>query len=303
VFVAAVVNPSSQVFAKKKKPAPYGELRIESNPIGLPIEVDGKSYGTTTGNYTRIEQLTPGLHVVVVTLPDGRLWRREIDVPAGRIKCITVRYRPAPVVATSPCPYPVRLSAPTETADGSVITYSADVTYNGSKNLLYTWTVSPANAKILSGAGTSKLELDTTGLAGQRLIATLVVDDGSGELGCRQIVQASTYVPPIERRERVASQFDVCCSCASDDQKARLDNLGIALQNDPTSTAYVIAYAGRGSKRGHANLLLKHAQEYLTATRGVDAGRIVVLDGGTRDQDCVELWIVPQGATPPVPKP
>jgi hypothetical protein len=29
----------------------------------------------------------------------------------------------------------------------------------------------------------------------------------------------------------------------------------------------------------------------------------VVLNGGFREDDCVELWIVPSGATPPRPRP
>src|SRR5687767_9442002 len=136
----------SAVLAKKRKPAPYGTLRVISNPPGLAIEVDGKPYGTTTAEYTTIERLPPGIHTVVVTLPDGRLWRREIEIAAGRVKCVTVAYRPPPVVVTAACPFPVNISAPTLVTDGSIVSYSADVTYGGKKNLVYTWTVSPVGA-------------------------------------------------------------------------------------------------------------------------------------------------------------
>ena len=303
ILLAAAIYPSAIVNAKKTKPAPHGALRIKSNPDGLPVEVDGKSHGTTTVEYSTIDRLEPGVHTVVVTLPDGRRWRREIDVPAGRVKCLAVSYRAPIVIATSPCPYPLKLDAPSQIADGSVITYVADVNYPGSKNLVYTWTVTPGSARILSGAGTPKLELDTTGLAGQRITATLIVDDGSGGVGCRQMVQASTYVPPLQKQDRVAGEFDTCCGCANDDQKARLDNLAIELQNDPSATTYVIAYAGRNSRKGRINQMMKLAREYLTSDRGIDNSRIVVLDGGTREQDCIELWLVPQGAKPPVPRP
>src|SRR4030095_15263857 len=134
-------------------------------------------------------------------------------------------------------------------ADGTIVSYSANASYAGRKNLVYKWTVSPANAKILKGEGTSEIEVDTTGLAGQRVTASVIVDDGSGELGCRQIAQAITEVPLIERRTIASNQFDVCCECASDDQKARLDNLAIALQNDPTTTAYIIAYSAKSSQK------------------------------------------------------
>jgi len=296
---------SSAVFAQKTKRATYGALRVQSNPGGMPVEVDGVRSGvTSSGEDLQIEPLTAGLHTVVVTLPDGSQWRREIDIAGGRVKCVAVAYRPPPPpIATLPCPYPVSIDAPTQVTDGTIVTYSANATYSGMNNLIYTWTVSPGTAKILSGAGSSRVEIDTTGLAGQRLIGTLVVDDGSGGVGCRQIVQAATYIPPIERRERVSNQFDVCCECASDDQKARLDNFAIALQNDPTMTAYIIAYSNRGKRQPQSKQVLARAREYLISSRGIDGSRIVTLDGGPHDQNCIELWLVPQGAAPPVPKP
>jgi hypothetical protein len=37
----------------------------------------------------------------------------------------------------------------------------------------------------------------------------------------------------------------------------------------------------------------------LVNTRGIDAGRLVTVDGGCRADLTVELWIVPSGATAP----
>jgi hypothetical protein len=296
---------SSAVSAQKTKPASYGALRIQSNPSGLAVEVDGVASGVTSSSEDlTIERLAPGAHMVAVTLPDGRQWRREIQIAAGRLKCIAVAYRPPPPpIVASPCPYRVNIDAPTQVTDGTIVTYSANANYGGSRNLNYTWTVSPASAKIVTGAGSSRIEIDTTGLAGQRLTATLVVDDGSGATGCRQIVQAVTWVPPIERRERISSQFDVCCECASDDQKARLDNLAIALQNEPSTNAYILVYRNRNSRQPQSKQLLSRARDYLISQRGIDGSRIVTVEGGSRDENCVELWLVPQGAAPPVPKP
>jgi hypothetical protein len=41
--------------------------------------------------------------------------------------------------------------------------------------------------------------------------------------------------------------------------------------------------------------------DYLVNSRGFDQHRIVTLVGPVRDQLDVELWITPQGATPPNP--
>ena len=120
---------------------------------------------------------------------------------------------------------------------------------------------------------------------------------------CRQVAQAYTFIPPPPPRENPAREFDTCCNCTFDDQKARLDNLAVELQNDPSTTGYIIAYAGRGSRAGEANRLGARALEYLAAQRGLDKSRIVVMNGGYREQDCVELWIVPRGAAPPQPRP
>jgi hypothetical protein len=289
--------PSSTAYAKKRKLAKYGTIKILTSPGGLPIEIDGRSEGVTSTDYRDFDR-DPGVHTIVITLPDGQRWTREIDLEAGRIKCVALNYRPAPP-RESPCPYPVILSAPPQVNEGEIITYTADVSYNGSSPLNYTWTVSPGSARLLSGAGTPTITVDSTGLAGQRITATLVVDDGSGEPECRQTAQATTVVPPTEERERPSRQFDVCCSCSFDDQKARLDNLAVELQADPSTTTYVIAYGGRTSRVGQAELLGSRARDYLVTNRGIDQSRIVVINGGFREEDCVELWIIPSGATPP----
>src|SRR5687768_3830951 len=143
----------STVDAKPKK-AKYGTIKILSTPAGLPISVDGKAYGTTSTDYRSID-LDPGLHTIVVILPDGQRWTREIDLPSGRIKCIAVNYRPSPPPPPkSPCPFPVNVSAPRQVNEGEIITYTADVSYSGTAALLYTWSLTPGNARILSGAGT-----------------------------------------------------------------------------------------------------------------------------------------------------
>lgn len=299
-FVAA--SASSTVQAKPRK-ASYGTIKILSTPGGLPISIDGKSYGNTTTEYRSID-LDPGLYTVVITLPTGQKWTREIALPAGRIKCIVLNYRPSsPPPAKVPCSFQVNTSAPSQVTEGEIITYTADVANSGSSNLTYKWVVSPASDRIVSGAGTPTITVDSTGLGGQRITATLIVDDGSADLSCRQTTQAFTNVRAPEKRTIVGHEFDTCCSCSSDDQKARLDNLAVELQSDPTTSTYVFAYGGRTSQAGQADRLLSRARDYLVTHRGIDASRVILVNGGYREEDCVETWIVPRGATPPQPSP
>jgi len=303
VLTYCTISSSSVAQAKPKK-VKYGTIKVLSTPAGLPITVDGKSYGETTTDYRSID-LEPGVHSLVITLPNGHRWTREIDLPAGRIKCVAVNYHPAPPppVAKSPCPFPVNVSAPGQVNEGEIITFTADVAYSGTQGLNYSWTISPANAQIVGGAGTPTITVDSTGLGGQRITATLVVDDGSADPMCRQTAQASTNVPPQEKRIIVGREFDTCCSCTYDDQKARLDNLAVELQNDPTTTTYIFAYAGRTSPVGQADRLLARSRDYLVTQRGIDGSRIILSNGGFREEDCLEVWIVPRGATPPQPRP
>jgi len=299
VFCAAT---PVEVFARKK-PAKHGVIKVMTRPDSYSIEVDGRPEGKTPTNDWRSWNLEPGIHTIVIILPDGGRWTREISLEAGRIKCVTLNYRPGLPLPPPPCSISLNLSAPSSVSEGEIITYTADVSSKGTASLKYSWTINPANATILSGAGTPTITVDSTGLGSQHITATLVVDDGSSDVMCRQVAQASTFVPPPPSRENPAREFDECCNCTFDDQKARLDNLAVELQNDPSTTAYIIAYGGRGSRPGEASRLGARAVEYLTEQRGIDKSRIVVINGGYREQDCVELWIVPRGATPPQPRP
>lgn len=294
------VYSSPDVYAKKK--AKYGTIKILSTPGGLLLTIDGQPRGETRTEY-RAFDLEPGVHNVVVKLPNGSLWTREIDVPAGRVKCVVVNYRPLPPPPKSPCPFPVNVSAPQAVGEGEIITFTADVSYGGASDLKYNWTISPSKSRIMSGAGSPTITVDSTGFGGQRIVATLAVDDGSGDPACRQMVQAVSVVAAEEKKILVAREFDECDNCTFDDQKARLDNLAIELQNDPATTGYIIAYGGRTSPIGQVERLMTRARDYLITERQIHSSRIVVVNGGFREADSVELWIVPSGAAPPRPTP
>jgi hypothetical protein len=288
---------TSEVSAKPKK-AKFGIIKIMTDPAGLLLVIDGQARGETLTDYRSFE-LNPGIHTVSVTLPNGKLWTREVEVPAGRVKCVVVKYRKLPPLEKSPCPYLVAVSAPDTVNEGEIITFAADVSYGGKENLKYAWTVNPTAAKVISGAGTPEITVDTTGLGGQRVIATLVVTAGTADPMCRQSAQSVAVVKAPERKVIVAREFDECNNCTFDDQKARLDNLAVELQNDPSTRAYIIAYGGRYSPLAQVETLMKRARDYIVEQRGIDASRLVIVNGGFREDDSVELWIVPAGAEAP----
>ena len=146
----------------------------------------------------------------------------------------------------------------------------------------------------MAGQGTDTIKVDTTGLAGQTVRASLSV--GGYNLECAADCAVSIPLPKLNSR-----RFDEFPDISRNDEKARLDNFGIELQNDPTATAYVIVYPGKSGKRGEVQQHANRIVDYLVNSRQLDERRIVTLVGPARDKLSLELWITPQGATPPNP--
>jgi hypothetical protein len=290
---------------KKNQQPTTGRIEVSTQPGGYPITIDGNSAGETT-DYVRAIELDPGPHTVEIVFPNNTRWAQTFNIVAGRKNCVALNYRPRtieiPAIAASPCPYPVNVTAPAQVADGDIVTFTADVGYQGPSALNYTWTLSPPTARILSGVGTPTITVDSSGLGNKRVTAILVVDDGSGDRSCRQTAQAATGISGLPSITP-AKRFDEFPSVTHDDDKARLDNLAIELQNNPGATGYVIAYAGRNSRAGEADRMTKRAADYLTTNRGISRDRLVFVNGGRRESNSFELWIVPQGAEPPHPTP
>src|SRR2546425_13189008 len=80
-----LVHPASTAYAKKKKKLSYGTIKIRTTPGGFPLAIDGKSEGETTSDYVD-HTIDPGRHTIVVTMPGGQRWSRDIN-EIGRASC------------------------------------------------------------------------------------------------------------------------------------------------------------------------------------------------------------------------
>ena len=145
----------------------------------------------------------------------------------------------------------------------------------------------------MSGQGTSAITVDTTGLEGQSLKAALSM--GGYEVDCSASCTIEFPVPLTSRK------FDEYPDIARNDEKARLDNFAIELQNDPTATGYILIYPERGGRSATVQKRSTQITDYLVNSRGIDSRRLVILVGPQREDLMVHLWISPQGAS--VPKP
>ena len=187
------------------------------------------------------------------------------------------------------CPH-VQIICPQNVALDQPLTFNSNVT--GGTNVgtpIYNWTVSAGT--ITEGQGTPTIKVDITSLAGQTVTATLSM--GGYPLDCSDSCAVQIPIPEAKCRK-----FDEFPNIARNDEKARLDNFGIELQNDPTSTAYVVVSPGRSTRQGDVQRRATRIVEYLVNSRGIDSRRIVTLVGAAKDELLVELWACPQGATP-----
>ena len=199
-----------------------------------------------------------------------------------------------PCAAVQPVCPAIEIVCPTKIAIDQPLTFSSR--YSGgvpaNVNPVYNWTVSAGT--IIEGQGTSTIKVDTAGLGGQTVRASLSM--GGYTLECSADCGVTIPLPKLD-----GSKFDEFPDISRNDEKARLDNFAIQLQGDPTSTGHVIVYPGKSGKRGEVQEHAGRIVEYLVHSRGLDQRRIVTLVGPPRDQLFVQLWVTPQGATPPNP--
>lgn len=226
--------------------------------------------------------VNPGTYTASVEVNDGNQHTANASTTVSVVVCTC----PPP-----PCPT-ISVSCPSDVEAGSPITFNASVTGGpASLSPTYNWSVSAGT--ITEGQGTPSITVDTAGLGGSSVTAT--VDVGGVEPACSRTASCTTSVRQVVRPE--PRRFDEYGDIRFNDEKARLDNYAIQLQNEPGSQGYIIAY---GTCEGEGQARADRAKNYLVNTRGIDAGRITTVDGGCRADLAVELWIVPTGANPPV---
>ncbi|HEY0170695.1 MAG TPA: hypothetical protein VGB98_06705 [Pyrinomonadaceae bacterium] len=181
----------------------------------------------------------------------------------------------APAAPAPQCPT-VAVSYADAAGRGSPLTFTARVT-GGDPNVTptFNWTVSAGT--ISSGRGTREITVDTAGLPDSSAL-TATVDVGGYERAC-ETSESRTVMPGRPAAARKVDEFGVI---TLGDEKARLNHAYEETRNDPTAQGYLICYGGRRSRAGEAERRCYRAREYLAPTRGIDASRVVIVDGGLR---------------------
>jgi hypothetical protein len=261
---------------------------VAASPDGNPIRyawrvAAGRLAGDGASVKWDVSGLTPGTY------------RAYVDIDTGTGEALCHAFSTTAVVVNRRVPPPpscptVRISCPENTVAGAPVDFSATISGGTpSASPAYNWVVSAGT--IVSGQGTNSIRVDTTGLAGQSVTATLSM--GGYSLDCSDTCTIQ-FPAPIECRK-----FDEFPDIARNDEKARLDNFVIDLQNDPSSTGYVIVHPGTKGRPDEVQKHTSRVTDYLVNSRGMDGRRIVTLVGSPRPELMVELWTCPQGAKSP----
>lgn len=230
--------------------------------------------GVSPGVYTATVEVNSGI--------EGDACMAFTSVPVIVNECPPVR--PVCPNVSIYCPDTVLLNAP--------VTFTAEVS-GGTAGMTPTFNWKVSAGTITSGQGTPSITVDTAGLGGQPISATIEVLGYT--LNCTATCTTQVPAPPD------ANRFDLYNDVRFNDEKARLDNFAVQLQNEPGAQGYIVAYSGRRGRPGAAALRATRARNYLVNERGLNADRIIILEGGVREDLTVELWMVPTGATPPRP--
>lgn len=185
---------------------------------------------------------------------------------------------------TSSLACPVSVSGPGSVMADAPIVFTAEPGNYGS----YSWSLSSGD--IISGQGTSSITVVNVSMGGS-CTATVQIS----HQGCTSSSSATVTISGLPLARPVEQYGNI----RFNDEKARLDNLAILVQNDPRATVYLIGY---GTCKNEGLARANRAKNYLVNSRQIDPNRVVVVDGGCRSEFLMELWLVPEGATPPEPR-
>lgn len=282
------------------------QLRIEAarayiigySPRIVEWEIYNRSYGEMRAGQAR-ERLSEFFDYRRITSIDGGF--REIAttelwiVPVGAHPP-----KPTPTVRpeeVSHCPFLRIVGLPYVPKPNSPLEFKANVEANDKKiQPTFAWKVS--QGQIISGQGTDTIKVELPGGASGGVVAMVNVVGYS--LECPVETTTANAKTTIGTNHFLFDEFGrINC----EDELARLDNLAITLQNDPTLQVHIVIYGGRVGFQNEALARAARMKSYLVQSRGLEADRVITVDGGYRNELSGELWLSSRGTVAPVMKP
>ncbi len=185
------------------------------------------------------------------------------------------------------------VDGPDQVDPGTPIVFKAKVTsmpHNPEPE--FKWWISIGT--IGKGQGTGELTIDSTGLGGLVLTATVQL---FGALpGCTSVASKTTTITPPKPE---LCRFDSYGDIGLENEISHLDIFAVALSNEPRLKGIILMWAGQETFGKEAEVRLKRIRSFLSGVRGIDSTRIVTINCGFSQELGVKLYTVPPGTAVP----
>jgi hypothetical protein len=189
----------------------------------------------------------------------------------------------------------VEIDGPAEVEPNAPAVFKAKITGTSPTTMpVFNWSVSAGT--IEKGQGTDEIMVDTAGLGGQEIIAT--VELSGAPPGCKGSSSRPAQVKAVPFV--CGLPLDRYGDIRFEDEKARLDNFSIQLLNEPASTGQIIMTAGRETFKNESAERLARAKAYMVKVRHIDPNRIVTTDCGFTEELQILFFVIQMGVMPPV---
>jgi hypothetical protein len=204
----------------------------------------------------------------------------------------TPKPSPTPDTRVMACPrVSVQHQGGQQIRDGQPVSFTVNIAGGDSRvSPTIIWNVSAGF--VSKGENSPSITVDSTG-AGSTPEREIKADVWVGGYAPECVLQASSTVKVIGPAAKFGEFGEI------DDEKLKINLKALAdfLSQSPDNL-WLIVYAGRNSQRSFAASWSKRIKDELIAN-AVSTRRIMVVDGGFREQPLFDFWIVPLGAQPP----
>jgi len=216
-------------------------------------------------------------------------------------------------VTEPPCPTVTCsiVASQSSVTEGDRVAFRASIVGGGRATC--TWTTSAGRLSSTTG---TEVTLNTTGIRGPVTVRAMVTTD---ERRCDQPCPGSSCsatitvheIPPPPRRPDVLKPcgpifFAFNSARINNEHKACLDQIALALDQDPRAALVVDGHRDTSERPGISLTRANNARDYLVSEKGVDPARITIRNfgdtcpferGDANLNRRVELWVLPQGTT------
>jgi len=188
--------------------------------------------------------------------------------------------------------------------------------WNVPKDTVLSFTVTPHVPPLFSD-----IPIDRNGFATRYspddIVTTYYTNVEKGILFAVQdgrVISITYYPPSSENMKRcegfpawdgvpTPTAFATILGAFSKNVEAVLDNLAFELSTNTRVRGYIVAYAGKKSRRGEGKEMADAARQYLINRRLIASDRVIPIDGGFRETAQYDLFSLSPEAPPPSPTP